>query len=204
MTERPKPPVRKRGTSLCRVCGERGHFTKTCEKYRGKVYNSWTVLRAAACPRDRAMSTYVRAECVCGVEKVVAVQHLKEGRSKSCGCSRSGMSTSGDDIPMPEVVTVYGAPMTLGELAALAGRKVEYVWARMRNGKTAEEAAFGRAVATPSITAPKAPKVLREDMDAQRAVGELLRWSERWARLAEHKRVAPVFSAIAAAAKEPA
>lgn len=148
--------------------------------------------------------SHVLAECVCGVEKVVAMQHLKSGKSTSCGCSRSGLATTGSDILMPEVVTVYGAPMTLGELAALAGRKVEYVWARMRNGKTAEEAAFGRAVATPSITAPKAPKVLREDMDAQRAVGELLRWSERWARLAEHKRVAPVFSAIAAAAKEPA
>lgn len=204
MSGKPKPKPRQRGTARCRVCGETGHFTKTCEKYRGKVYNSWTILRGAACPRDRAMSTYVRAECVCGVEKVVAVQHLKEGRSKSCGCSRSGIATSGDDIPMPEVVTIYGAPMTLGELAALAGRKVEFIWRRMRNGKTAEEAAFGRAVALLPIAMPKMRKAGREDLEAQRAVGELLRWSERWARLAGHGRVAPVFEAIAAAAKETA
>jgi hypothetical protein len=109
MAHKPKP---QRGTSTCRRCGEKGHNTKTCDKYAGKVFGSWTVLRGALGSNTRS---HVLAECVCGVEKVVAMQHLKSGKSTSCGCSRSGLATTGSDILMPEVVTVYGAPMTLGE-----------------------------------------------------------------------------------------
>lgn len=195
----PHPPVRQRGTALCRACGERGHFTVTCEKYAGKRFGRWTVLRGAMCPPGRAMSTYVLAECDCGVQKTVAIQHLKEERSTSCGCSRTALATQGDGIPIPEVVMVYGAPMSLGELASLAGRKVEYVCARMRMGKSAEEAAFGKAMVGPQATRPTTAS--RADLDSHRALVELKRWTVRWDRLRDHPRLRAIFAAMPTDAK---
>jgi hypothetical protein len=139
------------------------------------------------------MKAFVLAECVCGVVKVIAVGHLKDGRSKSCGCSRSSIATSGGDVPMPETVSVYGALITIGELASLAGRKTEYVWARIKSGKTPEEAAFGRVLLT---HAPVVRTKTRKDIEAGRAIDDLKRWSEKWGRLRDHGQLALVFAAI--------
>lgn len=137
-------PSARSHRSACRVCGHRGHFTKTCEKYAGQTFADWTVVRGAACPQDRPMTTYVLARCVCGVEKTLAVGHLKSGASKSCGCSRVGLATKGEDLALPASVAIFGASLSVGELARLARRKVEHVWGRLRLGMSPEEAALGR------------------------------------------------------------
>src|SRR5581483_4116329 len=49
----------------------------------GDVFNRWTVLRAV-----RAAKTEYECECICGTRAVVQRNHLRAGRSKSCGCYR--------------------------------------------------------------------------------------------------------------------
>lgn len=49
----------------------------------GRVYHRWTVI-ARQPSRDRTPKVLCR--CECGTERMVNVQFLREGKSKSCGC----------------------------------------------------------------------------------------------------------------------
>lgn len=49
----------------------------------GQTFGRWTVLAYA---EKRGRKHYWRCGCECGEEKVVHGEHLKEGRSRSCGC----------------------------------------------------------------------------------------------------------------------
>lgn len=51
----------------------------------GARFGSWTVLSAERLRH----STCVACECDCGQRKEVQVQHLRGGRSTSCGCQKS-------------------------------------------------------------------------------------------------------------------
>lgn len=64
----------------------------------GKKFGSWTVLEEA--PKNtrykNATCAFWKCKCDCGYVNIVAGNHLKSGDSKSCGCSRFGLSP--DDV----------------------------------------------------------------------------------------------------------
>lgn len=49
----------------------------------GRTVGRWTVVGYA---ERRGRKHYWRCRCECGVEKTIHGEHLKEGRSRSCGC----------------------------------------------------------------------------------------------------------------------
>lgn len=51
----------------------------------GKTYGKWTILKPIS---DRGPRKFL-ARCECGTEKIVNINSLKYGNSKSCGCERS-------------------------------------------------------------------------------------------------------------------
>ncbi len=58
---------------------------KRREDVVGKVFNNITVIREV----DRkGHKRCVYGRCICGIEKVFMIDHLKDGSSKSCGCTR--------------------------------------------------------------------------------------------------------------------
>lgn len=62
----------------------------------GDVYGRLTVLASAddyVSPRGRRC-TQVWVRCSCGAERVVRVDNVRSGRSRSCGCLRSEALTA--------------------------------------------------------------------------------------------------------------
>jgi len=51
----------------------------------GQQFSDWTVIRLARISKGRAAMWLCR--CVCGIEKEVRGQHLRNGNSKGCGCA---------------------------------------------------------------------------------------------------------------------
>lgn len=140
--------VRQRGTCKCRNCGELGHFTKLCLNWQGRRFGMLLVLRGAPPqrrPGPNPPTSCVWCKCDCGTEKAIPCTHLHRGRVSSCGCSRLRASKSNGllRVTAPETVTVFGEEMTLGCLATAAGKRPDQIYARMRAGKSPEEAAFG-------------------------------------------------------------
>lgn len=61
-------------------------FVPLVRKYSirvGTQFGRWTVIEV---PEDRARHRKVKVRCECGTEKMVALQSLRNGDSKSCGC----------------------------------------------------------------------------------------------------------------------
>ena len=58
---------------------------KGADKYEGKKYNRWTILKYLPEKHKKAKGLCV---CSCGTERVVQISSLTEGRSKSCGCHK--------------------------------------------------------------------------------------------------------------------
>lgn len=61
---------------------------------RGTKYGSWTFIDDAPPPPEcltlsSRSARYVRARCVCGNERVLAVKSIRSGDSRSCGCLSS-------------------------------------------------------------------------------------------------------------------
>lgn len=56
----------------------------------GNVYGRWTVLKRRSTKERRP---YWICRCICGNEKAIEGQSLKSGRSKSCGCLNSELSS---------------------------------------------------------------------------------------------------------------
>lgn len=54
----------------------------------GRVFGRWTVV-AFAC--NRKSGSHWKCRCECGVERVCSGQHLRNGKSLSCGCLRREM-----------------------------------------------------------------------------------------------------------------
>jgi hypothetical protein len=52
--------------------------------WSGHEFGYWTVIRHSGADKGRNRLWVCR--CVCGNEKLVGIQHLKSGASKSCGC----------------------------------------------------------------------------------------------------------------------
>lgn len=50
-------------------------------------FGFWSVVSAVPVIRYKS-SKYVSCRCVCGREKLISLQTLREGRSKSCGCKK--------------------------------------------------------------------------------------------------------------------
>ena len=69
---------------ISKNCGSPIHM-----EYIGKKYGSLTVL-----PKweRRGNRIYFLCKCDCGVEKYIAIHHLIEGKSSSCGCKRRQMT----------------------------------------------------------------------------------------------------------------
>lgn len=53
----------------------------------GEVYGRWEVIDQGCDSR------HVVCKCSCGTIRKVRVDHLKDGRSKSCGCSKKRKSS---------------------------------------------------------------------------------------------------------------
>lgn len=58
---------------------------KDYSKYIGKVFNRLTVMEIIKVPNHH---TKARCKCVCGNEKIINIQYLESGHTKSCGCYR--------------------------------------------------------------------------------------------------------------------
>lgn len=57
------------------------------EDLSGKTFGRWLVIRAGS-RREWEHSTRWVCRCACGTESEVSANHLKRGRSQSCGCLR--------------------------------------------------------------------------------------------------------------------
>lgn len=57
--------------------------------YPGCKFGNWTVIERAENAQDKAHSSRWLCECRCGRRKIVYSQFLRDGRSTSCGCSKS-------------------------------------------------------------------------------------------------------------------
>ncbi len=56
----------------------------------GKTFGKWTVLSRTKRPSPNGEFTYLAVcQCECGTIKEVVVAHLRNGRSRSCGCDKS-------------------------------------------------------------------------------------------------------------------
>lgn len=56
----------------------------------GKVFGKWTVLSRTRRPNPGGEFTYLAVcQCECGTIKEIVVAHLRNGRSRSCGCDKS-------------------------------------------------------------------------------------------------------------------
>ena len=69
---------------------------ESAENLSGQIFGYWTVLDRAE-PGRRGVSQYL-CRCRCGKEKIVLAQSLKNGTSRSCGCLRSELMSSTDDM----------------------------------------------------------------------------------------------------------
>jgi hypothetical protein len=82
--------------------------------------------------------------CDCGAVKSVRVNYLQrrleQGATCSCGCYHLEKISGG---LAPTHVEVFGKRLSMGELGVLADLRPASIWAKMRRGMTAEEAAFG-------------------------------------------------------------
>lgn len=188
-----------RGKSTCKHCGEQGHHTGSCVRWTGVRFGRLVVLRGAPMKYypGGGKAQCVRARCDCGAEKVIPMDHLRRGAVTSCGCSRLDtscgiMADVKPAVPIPEHVMVFGARMTIGELAIIAGKRPDQIWRRMRFDKmTAEEAAFGKAVAKKRA---KDAEVDQVHCAARRSLSE---WASEHRSLREHAEFIGVFDAIA-------
>lgn len=55
----------------------------------GQTFGRWKVIDLAPSSRGKIRGTRWNCECVCGVKRAVRGVYLREGRSKSCGCSQA-------------------------------------------------------------------------------------------------------------------
>ena len=69
---------------------------ESAENLAGQTFGYWTVLERAE-PGPRGLSQYL-CRCRCGKEKIVRACSLKNGSSRSCGCLRSDLKRSTDDM----------------------------------------------------------------------------------------------------------
>ena len=60
----------------------------------GQKFGSWTVISMAGQYKNRSFMWL--CECECGKRKIVHGEHLRNGRSKSCGCTRNHAIIHGD------------------------------------------------------------------------------------------------------------
>ncbi len=51
-------------------------------------YGFWSIGNEVTRIRENKKRKYRRCLCICGKEKLVRVDHLENGKSKSCGCKR--------------------------------------------------------------------------------------------------------------------
>ena len=61
------------------------------ENLTGKQFGRWTVLYRV---KDEGNSSCWKCRCDCGTERVVRKQHLKNGKSQSCGCLHKEIVTN--------------------------------------------------------------------------------------------------------------
>ena len=54
--------------------------------YKGRQFGSWTVLECAG-KKDYETSYFWKCRCICGTIKILSMNPLRRGRSKSCGCA---------------------------------------------------------------------------------------------------------------------
>ena len=66
----------------------------------GDIFGYWTVIGPAEYNEFGARSLLCR--CVCGKEKLVRIQYLIRGKSKSCGCKRHLMQTNKQKTSLQE------------------------------------------------------------------------------------------------------
>lgn len=142
----------------CKACGFKGHHTSNCREMTGQKFGALTVLRLASArlqgtDKRSGDCSYALVKCECGTEKEVRVKHLRNGATKSCGCLRAhfmaaAVASTGRKFDLPDAAgrfPIFGEMMTLGEIAAASGMRPDQIWCKMRAGKTAEEAVFGKA-----------------------------------------------------------
>ncbi len=63
----------------------------------GARYGRWTIVKAARSRpvgRTRELWPYVWARCECGTQRIVSLYSARNGRTKSCGCSRRDLDPS--------------------------------------------------------------------------------------------------------------
>lgn len=67
------------------AAGNTGVHARNFQDLSGQTLNNWTVLRIAPV---RHGLIYWQCRCVCGKESPVSAKRLRNGQSKSCGCSK--------------------------------------------------------------------------------------------------------------------
>lgn len=56
----------------------------------GKVFNNWTIINDSI---RKFGKVYWQCKCICGIERIVASQSIKNGKSSSCGCVKGSSYT---------------------------------------------------------------------------------------------------------------
>ena len=59
----------------------------------GKKYNKWTVIEFS---HSNGHNNYFKCKCDCGIEKIVRIDNVVSGESKSCGCYRKEIEKNRD------------------------------------------------------------------------------------------------------------
>jgi len=76
----------------------------------GQKFGLYTVVDKGARTKDRA--TQWECECACGTKRIVPQRNLLNGNSKSCGCSKKALITSGQRYGRLVLVKPVGIKLT--------------------------------------------------------------------------------------------
>ena len=82
-----------------------------------------------------------RCACACGVVKNIVAASVLRGISRSCGCATKSAAADRARARAKRHV-VFGESLTVKELASIAGVTADALRVRIRNGLSAEDAAF--------------------------------------------------------------
>ena len=105
----------------------------------GEKYGKWRVTGVAEEKKPWG-KTFVVCVCECGAQKEIEPHKLRHGKTRSCGCGRSGKNTEAGATPI--MLTFAHKTATLAEWAIITGIGYATLLSRHRMGWAVENILF--------------------------------------------------------------